>query len=371
MSLETSIWRNTKFLVGQTAQRGHAWHYRASDQGVEPNHYDGFIPVGDVVRRLFPSPVLTVPTAIAIPVGPGEVPDFMQNDIGYRWQLMARKGIIPGTPEERLDLIDVETGHFDPLGIHGLDYVSHQYADWLIDRIGTLLDVSNGELGISSAILMRGGRVASVELSLPDTIVTPAGFPFRPNVLAYTSHNGDYATTWKRTVTAVVCDNTFRAADREDERGGIQRWRHTAASADDVTTMMDARKALGIIIKGGEAAGAKIEAMAAHKVSEAEWGRVLDVLAPKAADDATPRSKGFVERKRGALTLLWTDDERVAPWRGSALGVVQAFSTYTHHVQRGTADPDKRGERAAWRTVNGAYAQVEAEVLEALATAQK
>src|SRR4051794_8037433 len=108
MSLETSILRNTKFLVGPTAQRGHAWHYRASDQGVEPNHYDGFIPVGDVVRRLFPSPVLTVPTAIAIPVGPGEVPDFMQNDIGYRWQLMARKGIIPGTPEERLDLIDVE-----------------------------------------------------------------------------------------------------------------------------------------------------------------------------------------------------------------------------------------------------------------------
>jgi len=53
MSAETSTWLNTRTLIGFTDQRGHAWHYRSSDQGDEPNHYPGAIPIGDVRRRLF------------------------------------------------------------------------------------------------------------------------------------------------------------------------------------------------------------------------------------------------------------------------------------------------------------------------------
>lgn len=33
MSSETSTWLNTSTLIGFTDQRGHAWHYRADDQG--------------------------------------------------------------------------------------------------------------------------------------------------------------------------------------------------------------------------------------------------------------------------------------------------------------------------------------------------
>ena len=53
MSQETSTWLNTRTLIGFTDQRGHAWHYRADDQGDEPNHYPGAVPVDDVHRRLF------------------------------------------------------------------------------------------------------------------------------------------------------------------------------------------------------------------------------------------------------------------------------------------------------------------------------
>ena len=38
MSQETLAWLNTNVLVGFTDKRGIAWHYRASEQGSEPNH---------------------------------------------------------------------------------------------------------------------------------------------------------------------------------------------------------------------------------------------------------------------------------------------------------------------------------------------
>ena len=43
---------------------------------------------------------------------------------------------------------------------------------------------------------------------MPDTIATPDGVTFRPNLLATTSFDGSIATTYKRTVTITVCDNT-------------------------------------------------------------------------------------------------------------------------------------------------------------------
>lgn len=53
MSKETLVHLNTNVLIGNTDQRGTAWHYRADLQGQEPNHYAGPVPVEDVRRRLF------------------------------------------------------------------------------------------------------------------------------------------------------------------------------------------------------------------------------------------------------------------------------------------------------------------------------
>lgn len=50
MSRETSEWLNRNVLVGFTDKRGNAWHYKADDQGDEPNHYPGPVPVADVGR---------------------------------------------------------------------------------------------------------------------------------------------------------------------------------------------------------------------------------------------------------------------------------------------------------------------------------
>jgi hypothetical protein len=44
MSRETLKYLNTNTLIGNTAHRGTAWHYRAEEQGEESNHYPGPIP---------------------------------------------------------------------------------------------------------------------------------------------------------------------------------------------------------------------------------------------------------------------------------------------------------------------------------------
>src|SRR4051812_11545629 len=41
MSNETLQHLNTNTLIGNTDARGHAWHYRADEQGGETNHYPG------------------------------------------------------------------------------------------------------------------------------------------------------------------------------------------------------------------------------------------------------------------------------------------------------------------------------------------
>ena len=48
MSQETSQWLSTRTLIGFTDKRGNAWHYRAEEQGTEPNHYPLAVPAEDV-----------------------------------------------------------------------------------------------------------------------------------------------------------------------------------------------------------------------------------------------------------------------------------------------------------------------------------
>jgi hypothetical protein len=64
MSRESLEWLNRNTLIGFTDERSKAWHYRASEQGSEPNHYPGAIPVADVKRRLFSWQALELPISI-------------------------------------------------------------------------------------------------------------------------------------------------------------------------------------------------------------------------------------------------------------------------------------------------------------------
>ena len=68
--------------------------------------------------------------------------------------------------------------------------------------------------------------------------------------------------------------------------------------------------------------------------------------------------------KRADILNLYKDDERVAPWAGSALGVLQAFNTFNHHV----AGTDKnRVERNMMNTISGKTGKYDRDIVKVLA----
>ena len=369
MSRYSIEYKARNMLIGGTDWRGTAWWYRKADEDAlgRPNHFAGFIPVQTVADVLFPTDVILVPTAFAEPCAEGDE-DFSYDRVFYRWRWMARKAVIPGSAEGVAALIDPETGLYDPLGVHGMEWVTHQFRQWLLDEVGRILD---DDLGITSAGVLRHGRIAWVEVSMPGSITTAEGVEFRPKLLSWTSHDGTYKTTYKKSATDVVCDNTWDYAANMQSESGIYRIPHTKTSTEE-STVLAAREALGIMFTdAGDKVSRLIAEWAGHPVAEADWTRVLDKLSPWPDRDDKPRVKGNKERKRGTLAKLWISDPMVAPWRNTKLGVLKAFSTWGHHFQRGAADPSAKAERNDLRALSGHYGQLEKLVSAVLADVQR
>src|SRR5690242_4074184 len=201
MSKETSKWLNTMIVIGQTDKRGEAWHYRADLQtpwkvtlpdgttlAGTGNHYPGFIPVSHVIGRLFNWEPLTAPVFAQVGILPDGSPEYAP--------IPNAKRVYPSDDPTHTFWIAKDS------------YAPHDYTDSLVNAVSDIIDTSTDELGITSAGLLKQRGIAWVEVSVPDSITTPEGIVFRPNLLATTSLNGTVATTYKRTVTDTVCDNT-------------------------------------------------------------------------------------------------------------------------------------------------------------------
>lgn len=337
MSRETLQHLNIATLIGQTAHRGTAWHYRAELQGEEPNHYEGPIPVDDVKRRLFNWHAVSQPIAVKGPAHFQCLPVSF-GDPGPWTVIPDRQAIC------RSDTNEV-------LGIFKSGYVMHQYDEWLLTTVANLLD---DDLSISSAGLLRGGAIAWVEVSVPESITTPQGVVFRPNLLATTSFDGSQATTFKRTVTDVICDNTRALALAED--GQEYKVKHSRYSS---ARLSDARDALAIVHTLTEDFAAEIEALCNIAVTDRQWEKFIDAHVPTTENGhpLTKRAASLAETKREGLRQLYRSDPRVAPWAGTAHGVVQAVNTYEHHLTtvRGAA----RAERNMLRAITGDFNRVD------------
>jgi phage/plasmid-like protein (TIGR03299 family) len=350
MSRETLEHLNTNTLIGNTDARGTAWHYRAEHQGDESNHYPGPIPVADVRRRLFSWEAVSRPVAVE------QVADLESmthlNDFGIpsRWEPVTDKQAI------------CRSDNGVVMGIFGTGYSMHQYDEWLLTTVADILD---DDLSISSAGLLRGGAVAWVEVSMPESIRTPEGIVFRPNLLATTSFDGSVATTFKRTVTDVVCDNTREAALAE--RGQTYKVKHSRHSR---AQLAPARDALAMIHTIADDFAREVATMCATPVSESQWSAFLDAYVPRiqptTGQPLTGRSLTMADRKRCALKRLYRSDERVAPWAGTAHGVVQAVNTFEHHeaVVRGVQRP----ERNMLRAITGDFGRLDRKTMSVLET---
>jgi phage/plasmid-like protein (TIGR03299 family) len=352
MSRETITWLNTMTLIGNTDQRGTAWHYRARSQGEESNHYPGPIPVADVERRLFAWRAVERRVAVEFPATPATMTHLGEGGEPLRWAVQQdRKAVAPDDAE----LV---------MGMFKDGYKIHQYRQWLLTNVAAIL---GEDLAVSSAGLLRDRAVAWVEVSMPETITTPAGVQFRPNLLSCTSFDGSLSTTYKRTVQLTVCDNTMGAA--LGERGQAVKVKH---SRNSLNRIADVREALAMVHATAESFTADVERLTAAKVSGLEFRQVLDAMVP-IAQDASARTRTSGINKRQTLTQLYNFDPRVAPWKGTAFGVVQAFNTWHHHEQNGLsgnshdARRQARADRNAMRAITGETEKNDAEVLRVLA----
>jgi phage/plasmid-like protein (TIGR03299 family) len=324
MSRETAEWLNTQTLIGFTDKRGEAWHYQEALQGDEPNHYAGAIPVEDVERRLFNWEAESEPVYVN------------------------RNGEFVAIPN-RQAISANDDGSV--LGIFADGYRAHQYKPWLLDNVASILDA---ELSIGSAGLLKRRGQAWVSVEVPDNIVTPEGVEFRPHLIACTSFDGSLATTYKPAVTLPVCDNTLRAG--LNETGSVFRLKHSTNSLGRIT---DAREALGIVYSTADDFSAEVARLCNTEVDDKIWAKLLDVIAPLPEEEGRKRTLAL--NKQDALFALYRNDDRVAPWKGTAFGVLQAFNTYEHHVKgaRGGSVVQRNREAA----LTGSIAKEDARVL--------
>ncbi len=340
MSRESLQWLNMHTLIGCTDKRGTAWHWRAQEQGERSNHYPGAIPVEDVQDRLFGWQAESRRLAVELEADRASMTHLSKDGQPRLWAVVADRQAICRSDDDTV------------MGIFGPGYTRHQYREWLLTTVANLLD---GDLAISSAELLRGGAIAWVEVSMPDTITTPEGVAFRPNLLATTSFDGSIATTYKRTITDTVCDNTRELA--LSERGQEVKVKHSRHSG---LQLAPARQALQMVHSLADDFAQEVARLCRIEVTPIQWKAFLDAHIPRVHTTTglplTGRSLTTADRKRDTLTTLYRADPRVSPWAGTAHGVLQAVNTYEHHerVVRG-----ERGERNGLKTITGDFGRLD------------
>lgn len=338
MSTETATWLNTNTLIGFTEKRGNAWHYREELQGEQNNHYAGAIPVQDVRDRLF----------FWKPV---------EGDVTTT--VITADGVLTITDPTRKTIVRPDTQ--EVLYVPKKGFTIHDYDTWLIRTNEQITDTATGttsdSLQISSAGLLKGGAVAWVQFELPETVQTPEGVSFRPFLSSATSLDGSLSSTYQTGAQVIVCDNTLSASLAEKtNRLKIKHSRNSIGRLDE------ARDALGLVVQASDTFAAQVAALCATEVSPAAWDAFLTELAP--LPEKAGRGLTLAENKRDALNTLWKSDERVAPWTGTAFGVIQAVNTFTHHLS--TVRGSSRSERNAERAVTGKVDALDQSTLETL-----
>ncbi len=341
MSRETLNWLNENTLIGFSEKRGKAWHYR---QGSD-NHYVGAVPVDDVRKRLFDWHAVELPIHTGSTSGQFSVPSPDVVD-GYKAWVHPKTG--------------------ETLGVHKATRALHQYDEWLLDTAAPIL----GEgVEIGTAGVLRGGRIAWVQFEVPETFTTPEGVTFRPFVLARSSMDGSVATTYSRSITNTVCDNTMAIA--ATEHGG-QRIVFRA-SGDNQVKLKDAREALGLIDAAAADFQQQVATLTATPFTAADFLKLTEIVVPGERPEQSNTDKNWgrawahwqkVQEKRAYLFDLYRFDERVGGWNGTAFGAWQAFNTYDQHERK--LRSSNRVERNQLFVVKGQQERQDAKILETI-----
>lgn len=326
MSAESREWLSQNTLIGNTAKRGNAWHYREGDN----NHFEGPVP-HERVLELLDFPLIR---AEACAIGPD----------GTVYQANNHAAIV------RADTGQVF--HFPSTG-----FEIHQPREWTIDALNAF---HGSGLEIGSAVVLKGGAHVAVQAELSETRQSAEGVEFRPFLTAATANDGSMSTRYFRGAQVVVCDNTLALA-----LASAKDQVKVAHRRGSTYRIGEVRRALGIEVERiGDQFDDEVKMLTSQYVTDETWNAFVKAYTgvEKAKEG---RAKLFAEKKVGQLNRLWRVDPRVAPWKNNAYGVLAAVNTATTHVF-GAAD--KRAERNITWAATGKWDAVDKRTLKLLAT---
>jgi phage/plasmid-like protein (TIGR03299 family) len=333
MSAETIEWLAENTLIGFTEKRGNAWHYREGND----NHFEGAVPRERAVALL------------SYPLAESEAP---------RFPVLTEDGVREFVGTGRKGIVRLDTG--EVLGVFKDGYRIHQPVEWTVENLDLLLD---GGLAIGSVVVLKGGAVYAVQGELEETREAAEGVKHRPFILAAGSCDGSLSSTYLVGSQVVVCDNTLSVAlgERGSSRVKVRHSRNSLGRIGEV------RDSLGLLVEqAGDAFDAKVAKLTSEFVSDEVWGEF--VKAYTGVEGAKEgRSATIAQNKVSALNGLWNHDDRVAPWRNNAYGVLAAVNTFEHHFVGAEAS---RAQRNQLRTVEGGWEAVDARALALLGTVQ-
>ena len=345
MSAETAQWLNRWTLIGNTAKRGTAWHYRADLQGTRPNHFVGSIPREEVLDLIGWEPLIGEVTGTSVTAD--GVTSITAPD---RIAVMRPPGTLG--PDDKGEI----------LGLFKEGYQVHGYKKWLVENLELITD---GGLAIGSAGLLRGGALAWVQAELEETVEAGGtGVEFRPFITAATSCDGSTSSTYLTGAQLVVCDNTLTAAMNTTTRFKIK---HSSKSLQRISEI---RETLGLIETVSDEFSAQVQQLCSTEVTPRQWERFLDVFTlVKDLEGRDLKMTGGARTKadnlRAQVASLYTNDPRVSPWTGTAFGVVQTVNTYHHHEQPHQKGTD-RAARNMQRMVEGEWDEMDRDVVETI-----
>lgn len=348
MSKETMTWLRSNIRIGYTSERGPAWHANSAlDDNGQPeylsdgSHFSGPVPQGEV-DSILGVPLISAPIYAQVE-GPG--------------------GRMVIKDPERQSIIRTDTEQI--LGVFKCGYTIHPYRETLSTFTHQIFD--DAEVGVAAVGLLRKGGVAFLQAKLPKSYEV-GGFGYQPYITAATSVDGTLATTFGVGASAAVCDNTLDLALARAVASF--KIKHSAKSLGRV---QDARERLGVQLEGvAEEMDTLINDLLKIDVTEKQFEQWVDAVTPLPEPQQTKtggpgRSFTLAENKRNELFRLWTKDEKVHPWAGTALGVVQAANTYRTWTGTVKGTDGGRIERNMLNDVTGVTARQDAEAIDALA----
>lgn len=337
-------------LIGNTEKRN-GWI--GQTDGTLPT-FPGPIPVGEVERLLFNWEAISVPTGNFIPCAKRNADLFIEID--------GKETPVKAVVTQGAQGI-VRSDDFTELGRHKASYRIHDYKVWLIRNVSNVLQDT---LRILSALTLKNGSQAAVEIGLDESMHDgKSGLDFWPFLLAHTSMDGSVATSYSAFNRILQCDNMFTSLHAEAREAKRQyKIKHTSQSMS-VDTISGVRQALSILEQSATGMTDYVHELIGIKLTRPQWHKVLDIIEPLAPEGSSKAKVTKTENRRDAIDAVYTSDPMSAPWSGTAFGAVQAFNTYQHHYA--PVRSVSRLERVYDRAIRGEFAEADSMMLTAVA----